>query len=198
MYWEIDRGFVEFDKFDGYEKAAEKFKKSLYIFDTSSGPKDSFHNTILFGLVFKLFKNSIINKETIEKLLGNEFFDDFQQKKKNLLQLDLSFCNFLKKCYVVNEILTKKKKKTFYESKFNGHVKCCSDIVGIICKSEHKNVVSFQDNFSYLGDLPFVIYFDYETTTGDSVFKDKNIFVTSYCQIYEFHPDLINLDKIIN
>ena len=112
------------------------------------------------------------------------------------MQLDLSFYNFVKKCYVVNEILTKKNTQ-FYESKFNGHVKCCSDIAGIIYKSEHKNVVSFQDNFSYVGDLPFVIYFDYETTTGDSVFKDKNIFVTSYCQIYEFHPDL-NLDKIVN
>ena len=28
-YWEIDRSVVEFDEFDGYEKAAEKFKKSL-------------------------------------------------------------------------------------------------------------------------------------------------------------------------
>ena len=31
MYWEIDRSVVEFDEFDGYEKAAEKFKKSLCI-----------------------------------------------------------------------------------------------------------------------------------------------------------------------
>ena len=31
MYWEIDRSVVEFDEFDGYEKAAEKFKKSLGI-----------------------------------------------------------------------------------------------------------------------------------------------------------------------
>ena len=33
-------------------------------------------------------------------------------------------------------------------SKFNGHVKCCSDIAGFIYKIEHKNVVIFQDNFS--------------------------------------------------
>ena len=94
MYWEIDRGFVEFDKFDGYEKAAEKFKKSLYTFDTSSGPKDSFYNTILFGLIFKLFKNSVINKETIEKLLGNEFFDDFQQIKRTFCSLTYPFVIF--------------------------------------------------------------------------------------------------------
>ena len=33
-------------------------------------------------------------------------------------------------------------------SKFNGHVKCCSDIASIIYKFERKNIVSFQDNFS--------------------------------------------------
>ena len=76
----------------------EKFKKSLYTFDTSSGPKDSFYNTILFGLVFKLFKNSVINKETIEKLLGNEFFDDFQQRKRTFCSLTYPFviCRLMK------------------------------------------------------------------------------------------------------
>ena len=44
--------------------------------------------------------------------------------------------------------------------------------------------------------MPFVVYFDYETTTGESVFNNKKMFVISYCQIYAFHPDL-NLDKIV-
>ena len=48
-------------------------------------------------------------------------------------------------------------------SKFNSHVKCSSGIAGFIYKFEHKNVVIFQDNFSYLGDYPFVVYFNYET-----------------------------------
>ena len=58
-------------------------------------------------------------------------------------------------------------------SKFKGHVKCCSDILSIIYKFEDKNVVIFQDNFSYLGDLSFDVYFDYVSTTGDSVFNNK-------------------------
>ena len=81
-------------------------------------------------------------------------------------------------------------------SKFNSHVKCSSGIAGFIYKFEHKNVVIFQDNFSYLGDYPFVVYFNYETWTGDSVFNDKKMFLRSYCQIDAFHPDL-NIDKII-
>ena len=47
-----------------------------------------------------------------------------------------------------------------------------------------------------MGDLPFTAYFDFETTTGDSVLNDPKMFVISYCQIYTFHPDL-NLDKIV-
>ena len=55
-------------------------------------------------------------------------------------------------------------------SKFIAHLKCCSDIAGIAYTFEHKNIISFQDNFKYLGDLAFVVYFDYETTTRDNVF----------------------------
>lgn len=35
----------------------------------------------------------------------------------------------------------------------------------------------------------------WNTTTVDNVFNDKKMFVISYCQKYEFHPDL-NLDKV--
>ena len=97
MYWEIDRSFVEFEKFDGYEKTVEKFKKSLCTSGISDDPKDSFHNAILFDLVFKLSKNSVINKDTIIQALGKKFLGNFQ-KEKEILQLDVSFCNFEKIC----------------------------------------------------------------------------------------------------
>ena len=41
-----------------------------------------------------------------------------------------------------------------------------------------------------MGDLPFTICFDFETTTGDSVLLDKKMYVISYCQVYTFHPKL--------
>ena len=46
-----------------------------------------------------------------------------------------------------------------------------------------------------MGDLPFRVNFDFETT-GDSILHDPKMFVTNYCQIYSFHPDL-KLDKIV-
>ena len=68
-------------------------------------------------------------------------------------------------------------------------------ILVVSCKKMNtKN--SFQKNFSYLRDLPFVVYFDFEMTIRDNVFNNKKMFVISYCQKYAFHPDL-NLDKIV-
>ena len=46
-----------------------------------------------------------------------------------------------------------------------------------------------------MGDLPFTVYFDFETTTGDSVLLDKKMYVISYSQVYTFHPKL-KLPKI--
>ena len=47
-----------------------------------------------------------------------------------------------------------------------------------------------------MGDLPFIVYFDFEMTTGDSVLHDQKIYFISYCQIYAFHPKL-KLPKIL-
>ena len=44
--------------------------------------------------------------------------------------------------------------------------------------------------------MPFTVYFDFETTTGDSIPHDPKMFVINYCQIYAFHPNL-KLDKIV-
>ena len=74
IYWETDRSFAEFDKFESYGKVVEEFKKRLCTYDFSNNPKDSFYNAILFGLLFKLFKNTIKNQDTIIQTLGKESF----------------------------------------------------------------------------------------------------------------------------
>lgn len=67
----------------------------------------------------------------------------------------------------------------------------------LVFYSNLNNIIngSFQNNFKAMGQLPFVVYFDYKTRTGDNAFNDKRMHVISYCQIYAFHPKL-NLDKI--
>ena len=61
---------------------------------------------------------------------------------------------------------------------------------------ENREIISFQDNFKYQENVPFTVYFDFETTTVDAVFFDPRMFVVSYCQIYTFHPSL-NLEKLV-
>ena len=58
-----------------------------------------------------------------------------------------------------------------------------------------EKIIFFQDDFKYLGDVSFIAYFYFGTTTGDILFSDSKMFVVSYCQIYSFHPSL-NLDQI--
>ena len=79
-------------------------KETLCSFENDS--KDSFFNAILYGFLFKLSKDNKKDKEKVEEVLGNSFFDDFQKRKK-ILQLDHSFDDFEKKC-IANEHLVKK------------------------------------------------------------------------------------------
>ena len=63
----------------------------------------------------------------------------------------------------------------------------CSGVPGVI------------HNFYAKGNLPFVLYFDFETTAPtDHCFDpgQKTMFVVSYVMIVAFHPDL-KIDKII-
>ena len=76
------------------------------------------------------------------------------------------------------------------------HNKVCAAKEVIIYTFDNRKIISFQDNFKFLGDVPFMVYFDFETTIGDTVFLDPKMFVVSYCQIYSFHPSL-KLDKIV-
>ena len=76
------------------------------------------------------------------------------------------------------------------------HMSVCSAREGITYAFDNCQISNYQDNFKYLGDLPFTLYFDFETTTGSSsVFFDPTMYMISYREICSFHPSL-NLDKI--
>ena len=49
------------------------------------------------------------------------------------------------------------------------HLRICAARERITYSFDNGQIITFQDNFKYLGDVPFIIYFDFETTTGDSV-----------------------------
>ena len=53
------------------------------------------------------------------------------------------------------------------------HLSICNAKEGIIYAFDNGQVLNYQNNFKYLCDLAFTVYFDFETTTGgNSVFFD--------------------------
>ena len=56
--------------------------------------------------------------------------------------------------------------------------------------------MNYQEHYSNFGDVPFSIYYDFETTTGSAVFFYEKIFVVSSCMIIAFHQ-IINLPRIV-
>ena len=79
------------------------------------------------------------------------------------------------------------------------HIENCAGVPGVIYNFNTKNLISFQDNFNVKGDLPFVLYFDFETTAPtDNGFnpEQKKMFVLTYVLIVAFHTAL-KLNTII-
>ena len=76
------------------------------------------------------------------------------------------------------------------EKKMKEHLSCCSGKAGFTFSFDNGKAIDHQDHFSNLGDLPFAIYFDFETTTGSVAFFDAKMYVVSYSIVAAFHPDL--------
>ena len=78
-------------------------------------------------------------------------------------------------------------------------ISICRGQAGIIFSCENRKIISYQDNYCSFGDLPFTVYYDFDTTTtttGNVVFYDEKMFVISYSIIIVFHPK-INLPRIV-
>ena len=69
------------------------------------------------------------------------------------------------------------------------HVKCCAGQAGYSLVFD-QSVVNYQENFNKIGDVPFSIYYDFETTTGSAIYTNAKVHVVSYCMIVAFHAEL--------
>ena len=59
------------------------------------------------------------------------------------------------------------------KGKYEKHIKSCSELPGILYTLDTWNLVAFENNFKCKGDLPFVAYCDFETTTSSKSTFDK-------------------------
>ena len=96
-------------------------------------------------------------------------------------------------CYYCNKFFRGKNRRKH-------HLKVCSGKPGIVYNFCSQTLTSFEDNFSSKGDLPFAIYFDFETTSPFDFEwlnpEDKKMFVMSYVIIVAFHPHF-NFERIL-
>ena len=89
-----------------------------------------------------------------------------------------------KQCHYCNNYFIKSNEK------MKKHLSVCSGKAGFTFSFDNGKIVDYQDHYRNLGDLPFSIYHDFETTTGSVVFFDAKINMVSYCMVVAFHPDL--------
>ena len=74
--------------------------------------------------------------------------------------------------------------------KLQKHISCCSGKAGFEFSFDNGKLIDYQDHYSNLGDVPFSVYYNFETTTGSAVFFYEKMYVVSYCMIIAFHPSI--------
>ena len=140
----------------------------------------------------KMFKPiDIIHKPTkrIEIELLCYFFDDISKAYSPLHskgKKGMSRAHNCYQCYYCN-------KSFILETRQKRHIENCSGRLGVVYNFNNQNLISYQDNFHAKGDVPFIIYFDFETTAPTNNCLDpeqKKMFVVSYVMIVAFHPEL--------
>ena len=96
----------------------------------------------------------------------------------------------VRQCHCCKHYLAKK------QENMQKHLSICAAKEGITYSFNNSQIIDYQDNYKYIGVLPFTVYFDFETATGDAVFFDSKMFVISYCMIFSFNKEL-NFDEIV-
>ena len=63
--------------------------------------------------------------------------------------------------------------------KMEKHLSCCASKAGFTFSFDNGKIIDDQNHYKNLGDLPFTIYYDFETTAGSVVFFDVKMLVVS-------------------
>ena len=75
-------------------------------------------------------------------------------------------------CYYCNKF-------SIQEMRQKRHMANCSGRPGVVYNFNNQNLVSYQDNFHAKGDVPFVIYFDFEISFTSLSYNEENIWLCS-------------------
>ena len=105
------------------------------------------------------------------QLAYRSYIGRFKNGKEEIVHYAVKQCHYCQNSFKKNNEAMK------------NHMTVCAGKEGIIYVFDNGQIVNFQDNFKFLGDIPFTVYFDFETTTSNSAFSDPKMYVIRYCQI---------------
>ena len=116
------------------------------------------------------------------------FTDDLKNAYRALYLKGSRQCSAktLYECFYCNEFWITK-------SRYEAHLRVCGKNPGVVYNFDIKNIVTFEQNLKYKGDVPFSVYADFETSapTGDYLSpENKQMFAVSYSLIFAWHPKL--------
>ena len=77
---------------------------------------------------------------------------------------------------------------------FEKHIKVCASKPGVVYDFNLQNVVTFEDDIKYKGDIPLCVFADFETTapTDDCLNpENKSMIAVTYAIVFAWHPNLI-------
>ena len=109
VYAPEQRDQVTFDRFEGFEKSAQKFKKTLSNFENTD---NELFDAVLYGLMFYKQENHQgqadvrPKKEDAQRVLGDKLNFDLLKIKSETL-LDKTLFGFFERCYVINNVSSK-------------------------------------------------------------------------------------------
>ena len=140
------------EKYNGYQTISTEFEKKQR------------KNFKPIDIIYKPTKNP-------EKSPVCYFTPDISKAYQNLYssgdKIKSQYCPY---CYCNKFVAREERQKR--------HTENCSGVPGVIYNFNTKSLISFQDNFNSKGNLPFVLYFDFETTApADNIFdpEQKNV-----------------------
>ena len=121
-------------------------------------------------------------------VIKSYFTDDLKNAYRALYlkSSQLTAANTLYECFYCNEFWSGK-------SRYEKHLRTCRKKPGVVYDFNLKNIVTFEDNFKYRGNVPFSVYADFETTAPTDDYlnpENKAMFAVSYSLIFAWHPKL--------
>ena len=190
-----------FERRDVYRFLVKKKAQGKITRNLSSSVLEKFNG-------YEVIRNSLSSKEREEFVPINVVYESIYDENVPVPcyftnEIHLAYRSYIGKLDKGNERMTHRTVRqccycqNFFsktEESLKIHMSTCGAREGITYAFENTQILNYQDNLKYLSDLPFTVYFNFETTGGSCIFFDPAMYVASYCQIYSFHPSL-NFDK---